>query len=92
VKTVVEHGGKIFGDTTHAAGPDCLNASLFDRFEHGTGLLAARRQLSMHGAIMAGEPQGDGVGMTANDCGLALIKPPRRLRQAGFAASKAGPF
>jgi hypothetical protein len=92
VKTVVEHGGKIFGDTTHAAGPDCLNASLFDRFEHSAGLLAARRQLTMHRRVMAGEPQGDSVGMTTNDCSLALIKPPRRLRQAGFAASKAGPF
>ena len=74
VKTVVEHGGEIFGDTAHAAGPDCLNASLFDRFEHSAGLLAARRQLTMHRRVMAGEPQGDSVGMTTNDCSLALIK------------------
>ena len=49
-----------FRDTAHAASSNCLNASLFDRFEHSARLLAARRQLSMHRRVMAGEPQGRG--------------------------------
>jgi hypothetical protein len=41
---------------------------------------------------MAGEPQRDRVGMAANDCSLALVQSPRRLRQTRLAADKPRPF
>jgi hypothetical protein len=90
VKLVVEHGGEIFGDAAHTARTDRLDSGLFDGFEHGARLLAARRQFAMHARIVAGEPQCDGIGVTAHDRRLALIEPARRFRKPHLASGQAG--
>ena len=65
MKTVVEHGGQILGHAAHAAGTYGFDSGLFDCFEHGARLLAARRQLPMHCRVVAGKPQRDRIGVTA---------------------------
>ena len=92
METIVEHGGEIFGNAAHAASADRFDPGLFDGFEHGARLLAAGRELAMDAGIMAGEPQCDRIGMPANNRGLALVEPPRRLRQARLAADKPWPL
>src|SRR5262249_23149424 len=69
-----------------------FDPGLFDGFEHGARLLAARRQFAMDRRIMAGEPQRDRVGVAANDCSLAFVQSPRWLRQTRLAADKSGPL
>jgi hypothetical protein len=92
MEAVVEHGGEIFRDPAHATRANRFDPCLFDGFEYGARLLAAGRQLAMHRRVMAGEPQRDRVGMTANDCSLALVQSPRRLRQTRLAADEPGPL
>jgi hypothetical protein len=92
MEAVVEHGGEIFCNAAHAARSNRFDPGLFDGFKYRARLLAARRQLAMHRRVMAGEPQRDRVGMAANDCGLALVQSPRRLRQTRLAADKPGPL
>jgi hypothetical protein len=92
VKTVVEHGGQILGHAAHAAGTYGFDSGLFDCFEHGARLLAARRQLPMHCRVVAGKPQRDRIGVTANDRRFASIEPTRRLRQTRLAAGKSRPL
>src|SRR5262249_58153473 len=92
METVVEHCGEIFRNATHAARTNRFDPGLFDGFEHGARLLAARRQFAMDRRIMAGEPQRDRVGVAANDCSLAFVQSPRWLRQTRLAADKSGPL
>jgi hypothetical protein len=73
MEAIVEHGGEIFRNAAHAARSNRFDPSLFDGFEYSARLLAARRQLAMNRRVMAGEPQRDRVGMTANDCRLAFV-------------------
>ena len=70
--------------------PIASTLRLLDGFEHRARLLAAGRELAMHGRIVAGEPQRDRIGMAAHDRGLALVEPARRLRQPRLAAGEAG--
>ena len=88
METVVEHGGEIFGDAAHAARADGLDAGLLDGVEHRARLLAAGHELAMHRRVVTGEPQRDRIGVAAHDGGLALIEPPRRLRQPRLAAGE----
>ena len=92
VEAVVEHGGEISCDAAHAARADRLDAGLLDRLEHGARLLAAGRELAMHGRIVTGEPQRHRIGVAAHDRGLALGEPARRLRQPRLAAGQARPL
>ena len=54
----------------HAPRADRLDARLLDRLEHRARLLPAGHQLAMHGRIVAGELERDGVGMAAHDRGV----------------------
>ncbi len=92
VETVVEHGGEIFGDAAHAARADRLDAGLLDRFEHRARLLAAGHELAVHGRIVTGEPERNRIGVAAHDRRLALVEPPRRLRQPRLAAGEPRPL
>ena len=84
VELVVEHGGEILGDALHAPRADRLDARLLDRLEHRARLLAARHQAAMHGGVVAGDAQRDGVGVAAHDRGV-------RLASACAAARAAAP-
>src|SRR6516225_1889065 len=75
-------------DPIKIAASALLDPGLLHWFEYGAGLLAARLESAMHRWVMAGEPQRDRVGVAANDCRLALIEPPRRLRQTRLAADE----
>ena len=92
VEAIIEHGGEILGDAAHAARTDGLDAGLFDRFEHGAGLGAAGHQLAMHRGVVTGEPQRDGIGVTAHDGRFAFVQPSRRLRQSRLVGGDARPF
>ncbi len=90
MEAVVEHGGQVGLHAAHAARADRLDARLFDRVEHGAGLLAAGHELAMHGRIVTGKPQRDRIRMAAHDGGFALGEPARRLRQPRLVGGKAG--
>ena len=92
VEAIVEHGSEILGDATHAPRSDGLDARLFDRLEHGAGLGAAGHQLAMHRRVVTGEPQRDGIGVTAHDGRFAFVQPSRRFRQSRLVGGNAWPF
>ena len=83
---LVEHGAEILRDASHAAGADRLDARLLDRLEHRPRLLPDRLQAAVHGGIVAGELERDGIGVAAHDRGLALAELARRLRQPHLVA------
>ena len=89
---LVEHGAEVLRDAVHAAGADGFDARLLDRFEYGARLLADRLQAAVHGRIVTGELERDGIGMAAHDRGLMLAELARRLRQPHLAAHQARAF
>ena len=81
VKTVVEHGGKIFRHAFHAPGADRFDARLLHRLKHCARLLPARLDAAVHRGIMTGEPQRHGIGMPAHDGCFVLRELAGRFRQ-----------
>ena len=90
METVIEHGGQILLNPAHAAGSDRFDPRLLDGFEHRARLLTAGCEFSMHRRIMAGEAQGNRVGVAAHDGRLPIIEPARRFRQPHLVGGQAG--
>ena len=90
VVTVVEHRGDVRGHALHAARTDGFDPRLLDRVEQGARRRALRRVTAMDRVAVASEPQGEQVGETPNDRGLARIGLARRLRQPRLGAFRPG--
>ncbi len=92
LELLVEHGGQVLGNAVHAPRADRFDARLLHRLEHRARLLAARLQAPVHGRIVAGNAQSDGVGIAAHDRRFRSCELARRLRQPRLAGDQAGPL
>jgi len=85
---VLQHRADIVGDAGHGARADRLDARLLQGVEHGTRLLALRRQPGMDAHVVAGAPERQGIADAAGDRHVVLRGLLRQFGQAGAAAGQ----
>ncbi len=81
---VIEHGIEILRHALHARRADGFDARLFHRLENRARIGHLRQHFAMQIGIVTGKPQGHGIGMAAQNGGLARIEFARRLGQPRF--------
>jgi hypothetical protein len=87
---VLQHGRDVGGHPRHAARADGLDAGLLHRVEHGPGRLPLGGEPPVQGGIVAGQPQGHGIGVAPQDRHVLQGQPPGRLGQAGLVLAHEG--
>ena len=92
METVIEHGRKIFGDTSHTTGPNGFDPRLLHRIEHRPRLLPSGDKLAMNQRIVTGELERDRIGVPAHYGSIRETELARRLGQARLPRNHPRPF